>query len=174
MKSDSGSNSSKRPTPNDVFAIPDAAWPSQAAVVEILAGIVAQQPQAAQPSRATVNTGVETDYFKVMLAIATNAWRARRETLDPHTGEVRPDMLPIAAHIDAIYRDLAGFGISISDHTGEAYEEGQAMKVLNSVPTAGLDRTRVSQTILPSVFWNNRLIQSAEVEIAVPADIINP
>ena len=54
----------------------------------------------------------------------------------------------------------------IRDHTGDVYDEGQPMKVIACKPTPGLDKKRVSETLLPSIFWHNRLIQNGEVEIA--------
>jgi hypothetical protein len=57
----------------------------------------------------------------------------------------------------------------IRNHTGDAYDEGQPMKVVASKPTPGLDKKRVSETLLPSIFWNNRLVQNGEIEIATPA-----
>jgi hypothetical protein len=111
---------------------------------------------------------VPQELVKSMAAIATNAWRAKTKTVDTLTGEVREEMKRVGRHIEAIYRNLAGLGVVIRDHTGEPYDEGQPMKVVASKPTSGLDRKRVSETLLPSVFWNDHLIQNGEIEIAVP------
>lgn len=105
---------------------------------------------------------------KSIAAIATNTWRAKAKMADPTTGEIREEMKRVGRHIEAIYRNLAELGIVIQDHTGEAYDEGQPMKVIASKPTPGLDKKRVSETLLPSIFWNDRLIQNGEIEIAVP------
>jgi hypothetical protein len=51
----------------------------------------------------------------------------------------------------------------------DTYDEGQPMKVIASKPTPGLTAKRVGETLLPSVFWNERLVQNGEVEIATPA-----
>jgi len=90
------------------------------------------------------------------------------------TGEVREDMKRVDRHIEAIRRDLEKVGIVIRDHTGDVYDEGQPMKVIASKPTQGLDKKRVSETLLPSIFWNNRLIQNGEIEIATPLTPIEP
>lgn len=101
-------------------------------------------------------------------AIATNTWRAKTRMTDALTGEIREEMKRVGRHVEAIYRNLAELGIVIRDHTGEAYDEGQPMMVVASKPTEGLDKKRVSETLLPSIFWNDHLIQNGEVEIAVP------
>ena len=106
---------------------------------------------------------------------------------DAQDGEVREDMKRVHDRIEAIRRSLVEVGIVIRyhpevrdesqpktgivirDHTGETYDEGQPMKVVASKPTPGLDKKRVSETLLPSIFWNNRLVQNGEIEIATPA-----
>jgi hypothetical protein len=88
--------------------------------------------------------------------------------VDATTGEIREEMKRVSRDIEAIYPNLADLGLTIWDHTGEAYDEGQPMKVVASKPTQGLDRKRISETLLPSIFWNDHLIQNGEIEIAVP------
>jgi hypothetical protein len=112
---------------------------------------------------------VPTDYLKALVSIATNAWRAKMKMKDAKTGEIREDMKRVDRHIEAIYRNLAEVGIVIRDHTNNAYNEGQPMKVISSKPTQGLENKLVSETLLPSIFWNNRLVQNGEIEIATPA-----
>jgi len=111
---------------------------------------------------------VPTEMVTMLVAIATNAWRARAKMTDPVTGEVRDEMQRVGRHIEAIFRNLAELGIAVRDHTGESYDEGQPMKVIASKPTPGLDKKRISETLLPSIFWYDRLIQNGEIEIAVP------
>jgi hypothetical protein len=126
---------------------------------------------AKQPRKEQVSTEAEVpmDHLKTLVSIATNAWRAKTKMVDTITGEIREEMKRVDRHIEAIYRSLADAGIVIRDHTGDAYDEGQPMKVVASKPTPGLDKKRVSETLLPSIFWNNRLIQNGEIEIATPA-----
>src|SRR5213596_2745498 len=61
-------------------------------------------------------------WLRVLVSIATNAWRAKTKMVDPVTGEIREEMSRVARHIEAIYRNLADFGVVIRDHTGEAYD----------------------------------------------------
>lgn len=113
------------------------------------------------------------DNLKTLISIATNVWRAKTKILHPAGSEVRDDMRRVDRHIEAIYRNLAEVGIAIRDHTGDVYDEGQPMRVVASKPTPGLDKKHVSETLLPSIFWNNRLVQNGEIEIAT-ADSPNP
>lgn len=152
----------------DAFTIPEAAWPSEEVVTEILLSLVTNRANA-EPARVNPSTEPKTDYFRVMIDVATNAWRARIEIIDPRTGKVREDLQAVDRHIEAIFQSLAEFGIEVYHHTGQPYEEGQSLHVVESVPTPGLDQNVITETVLPSIFWNDRLIQSGEVKIATPA-----
>ena len=167
MKSQPDPNRSKKTDPDDAFAIPDAAWPNPSVVAEILSSIIAEK-SAPQPARAATYNEPKTDYFKVIVAVATNVWRARADILPERAGETPESTKRLKRHIDEIYNSLGDFGIVIRDHTGEPYDESQALKVVESWPKQGLDRKRVSETVLPSIYWNERLIQSGEVKIATP------
>ena len=74
----------------------------------------------------------------------------------------------------AICRSLAEVGIVIRDHTGDVYDEGQPMKVVASKPTSGLDKERVKETLLPSIFWNDRLVQNGEIVTETPSAPTTP
>ena len=123
---------------------------------------------SASSKKIAENAEISPTHLSVLVSIATNAWRAKTKMADALTGEIREEMKRVGRHVEAIYRNLAELGIMIRDHTGEAYDEGQPMKVIASKPTVGLDKKRVSETLLPSIFWNDHLIQNGEIEIAVP------
>lgn len=125
--------------------------------------------RSAHRTQGAGDTSVSTEYVKALVSIATNAWRAKSKMVDAATGEVREEMKRVGRHIEAIYRNLAEVGVVIRDHTGDAYDEGQPMNVVASKPTPGLEKKRVSETLLPSIFVNNRLVQNGEIEIATPA-----
>ncbi len=160
-------NRSKRGAPNDAFTIPDPVWPSQNVVTDILLSLFAEK---VSPERARVPTDnpAKTDYFKTIVSVATNAWRAKTAILNTTAGEMTDAMKNFEHIIDAIYHDLADFGVAIHDHTGEVYDEQQSIKVVASTSRSGLDRKLVTNTRLPSISWNNRLLQIGEVEIATP------
>lgn len=149
--------------------LPNAAWPHEKDFTEELTASIVANRAASSKEQTTAEAGVPSDYLKTLVSIATNAWRAKIKMLDVTTGEVREEMKRVDRHIEAIFRSLAEVGVVIRDHTGEAYDEGQPMKVVANKPTPGLERKRVSETLLPSIFWNNRLVQNGEIEIATPA-----
>jgi hypothetical protein len=159
-------NKLKRGTP---FEIPSRGWSHEKELTEIVSSIVANKTEAAKEN-ATDVAGAPTDYLKTLVAIATNAWRAKVKMVDATTGEVREEMKRVDRHIEAIHRSLAEVGIIIRDHTGDVYDEGQPMKVVASKPKPGLDKERVCETLLPSIFWNNRLVQNGEIVTETPSE----
>jgi len=155
------------------FEIRNVEWPHEDELTTIVSKIVADRTPV-RKEQATIDADVSAIYLKALAAIATNVWRAKTKMVDVTTGEIREDMKRIGRHIEAIYRNLAEVGIVIRDHTNDVYDEGQPMKVIASKPTQGLDKKRVSETLLPSIFWNNRLIQNGEIEIATPLTANTP
>ena len=151
----------------DPFPFPSVDWPREKDLTEIVSSIVANKTPL-RKEQVTADAEMSADLLKALVSIATNTWRGKTKMVDAITGEIREEMKRVDRHIEAIYRNLAEVGITIRDHTGDAYDEGQPMKVVASKPTPGLDRKRVSETLLPSIFWNNHLVQNGEIEIATP------
>lgn len=171
MNAKDSPDSSNRTTRSDVFAIPDAVWPKQSVITEILASIAATKPAPAQPEvRTSTSSEAKTDYFKMLIAVGTNVWRARNEMLNLQASQFSEELKQLELLIDAIYLSLTEFGIVVHDHTGNEYDESQQLLVHNTKPTPGLDTNRVCETLLPSVYWNNRLLQIGEVNVATPMD----
>jgi hypothetical protein len=157
----------RKPNLANPTVLPNAEWPGEKQQLESVALVLTARPT--RKEQVLTEAAVTTDYLKALVSIATNAWRAKVKMVDATTGEVREEMKRVDRHIEAICRSLAEVGVVIRDHTGDAYDEGQPMKVVASKPTPGLDKKRVSETLLPSIFWNNRLVQNGEIEIATPA-----
>lgn len=149
----------------DPFAIPSAAMSPEQSLRELALSIRATLFPAHQTHGAT-DTESSLALLKPLVSIATNVWRARRKMTDRTSGEIRDEMKGVNRHIEAIGRALNDLGIEIRDHTGEAYDEGQPLKVIAFKVVPGLKAPCVSETLLPSIYWKNRLVQNGEVEIA--------
>ena len=122
--------------------------------------------QQAAPSR-TVEV-IPPAMVKGLAGIATSAWRARSKVVDPTTGEPHEAMARVFKDIERIYRHLEDIGFRIRSHTGDAYDDGQPMKVITSEPRPEATRKYVLATLLPTIYWNDHIIQHGEIEIAVP------
>jgi hypothetical protein len=157
----------KNANPKSPFEIQSVEWSHEKAITDIVSSIIASKPSIRKES-IPLDDDAPPAYVKALVSIANNAWRAKAKMVDATTGEVREEMRRVDRHVEAIYRNLAEVGMVVRDHTNEVYDEGQPMKVVASKPTPGLEKKRISETLLPSLFWNNRLIQNGEIEIAIP------
>jgi len=126
--------------------------------------------QLTRPASAPVRPVevVPPTLIKGLVAIATSAWRARNKMVDPTTGEPHEPMARVFKDIDRIYRHLEEIGLRIRNHTGDAYDDGQPMKVVTSQPRPEATRKYVLATLLPTIYWNDHIVQHGEIEIAVP------
>jgi hypothetical protein len=64
-------------------------------------------------------------------------------------------------------------GVEIHDPTNKRYPQGgeNMMRPIQFQPTVGLTFEKVTETVVPIVYLNERLIQRGEVFVAVPQDI---
>jgi hypothetical protein len=102
--------------------------------------------------------------------IATQAWRARTKMIDPLSGDTRDEMKRVIRHVDAIISTLTGFGFEIKDHTGDAFDYGQPLRLIATQPALGLTRETVLETLKPTIYWRGQIIQSGEVIVGVPGE----
>ena len=59
-------------------------------------------------------------------------------------------------------------GIDIKDHTGEKYDGGMALHVITFQPAPGLSHEQVIETIKPTIYRENKIVQMGEVIVGVP------
>lgn len=187
MKSKHRPKNPKQPNLAIPTILPNVAWPREKDFAEEPTANTLSNKTAPHKEQVIADKEMLPACLKAFVSIATNAWRAKIKMVDAEqmlavatdkfrekpfteaTEKVHEKIKRGDRHIEAIYRNLEEVGVVIRDHTGDAYDEGQPMKVIASKPTAGLDKKRVSETLLPSIFWNNRLVQNGEIEIATPA-----
>lgn len=162
----------QNPKRKNAFAIRSAESLHEKDVAAISSSLV--DDKSARNVRPASDVELPAEYRRALVSIATNAWRAKTKMLDAKTGEVRDDMKRVDRHIEAIYRNLGELGIAIRDHTGDVYDEGEPMRVIASKLMPQLQKKCVSETLLPSIFWNNHLVQNGEIEIATPATATSP
>jgi hypothetical protein len=112
--------------------------------------------------------GVPENFKKGLAIIATSAWRARCRIIDPASGEVREEMQRLSGDIERIQRCLGDLGITVEDHTNKPFDYGLPWKVVATKSMPGLAREIVTETLKPTVRWNEQIIQHAEVEVGTP------
>lgn len=105
-----------------------------------------------------------------LASLATGLWRARRRTLAPGTDEPRAEMRPVFRHLQSMWDTLAAAGVAIQDHDGQPFESGLALEVLTFQPTPGLRGEAVVETVRPSVYARDRVVQRGQVIVGTPEE----
>lgn len=106
--------------------------------------------------------------LKTIAAVATAVWRAKNK-LDAEADAELPDELRnLPRHIQSAWDALEAGKIQVDDPTGRRYVPGMAVNTLTIQPLEGITVEVIHETIKPSVYFNDVLIQRADVIIARP------
>jgi hypothetical protein len=150
------------------FKIPPAPWKEVENSIAALAKQCTAKP-AGEGNAVEVLHAVPANVVKGMADIATNAWKAKTKMIDGASGEVRDEMKRVYRHIESVLESLHTMGLEVKDHTGDAFDYGLPLKVVTTQPTQGITRESVIETIKPTIYWQQQIIQMGEVVIATPA-----
>jgi len=163
-------HSPQQPKPtHEVFAFPPAKFPNKETVLEEIVHNRQAMPSTLQRGAGAVPCAIPENVTKAIAAIATNAWRAKVKMMDASSGEVRDDMKRVYRHIESIFQAFQDMGLEVKDHTGDPFDYGLPLHVVTTQPTPGLTKERVLETIKPTIYWQNQVLQRGEVVIATPA-----
>lgn len=109
---------------------------------------------------------------KVLLSLiaefATGLWRIKRKT--DGMDELKGPMQPVRRHIESTIDTLTSAKVEIQNHTGEKYITGMALKVIAFQPASSVQVERIAETIKPSIFYKDKLIQRGEVIVETPEE----
>ena len=107
--------------------------------------------------------------MKTIATVATAVWRAKTK-LDAAAEATLPDELRhLPRHIQAAWDALEAGQIQVDDPTGRRYVPGMAVNTLTIQPLDGITCEVIHETIKPSVYFNDALIQRADVILGRPA-----
>lgn len=131
---------------------------------------VAQPPADKAPIAVRLTAEALT---RSLTTIATNAWKMQGRVIDGQTKEPREEIKKdevkkMIRHIEAIFEALLALGIEVRDRTGEAFDYGLPDKIVASSPQSGLTKELIVETIRPTIYCQNQLLQTGEVVIATP------
>ncbi len=143
-------------------------WPRRRGLLRRLLDLAGNSRR--KPSDRDRNPGqaetLASHLLGVHCRVATHFWRlrGRLDRLDDSSAG-----RAIRRHAEAALDDLQQGGLEISDPTGQDYVTGLAVKVLQFQPTEGAQRETIAETIRPAVYFQDKLIQRAEVIVETPA-----
>lgn len=120
---------------------------------------------ALSPATLVVN---EAEYRRLLTDMATNLWRLKQKMLRPGTGEPLEEMRRAYRSFEAAWDALLSAGVEVQEHTGSPFNSGLLLHVLAFQSTPGLEQETVLETIRPTVYYKQQLIQPGEVIVGTP------
>jgi hypothetical protein len=102
--------------------------------------------------------------------VGTGLWRVREKMIETESREPLPEMRRAYRHVEALVDTLAQAGVRIQDHTDEQVPAHgiYALKAVAYEPVSGLACERVIETIKPTIYFGDRIIQVGEVVVGTP------
>ena len=108
------------------------------------------------------------EFYAVIADVATGLWRIRRRMVRDGNGEMPDETRKIFRHVESAWDNLSDRSVEVRDQTNEKYVSGMALKVIAFQPTPGTRSKMIAETIKPSIFYKDTLIQQGEVIVATP------
>jgi len=108
---------------------------------------------------------------RLLAGLATGLWRLRQKMIDPGSGQPVDPMRKAYRHFESVWDTLAGEGVKVYDNTGEPFNQGKALRVRAFQPMPGLGREMIAETIKPTIYFKNELIQQGEVIVGTPEGV---
>jgi hypothetical protein len=123
-------------------------------------------------SEKPVNPAEDKKLLGLIAETGTTLWRLRRRVTAG--GDPPQEMKRISRDIEAMEDALSQANIEIIDPAGQKYADGMALKVIARQKTPGIASETVIETIKPTIFMKNVLIQRGEVIVGVPeSDVVS-
>lgn len=110
---------------------------------------------------------------RTLAILATQSWKMSNRMIDPETKEAREtldtrDCRGVARALEAIMDELRHFGITITDYTSQAFDQGLDVNVVQGQPREGLTKPTIIETLKPSIFLHQRTIQRGDIIVGLP------
>ena len=148
------------------FRITAIPWP-----VDLLEPL--QQAISLLESMVNNNSGQPAELnkkFKRLVAeVGTGLWRIRQKINVLEQNDASRETASAKRALDSTWNLLHQEGVEIQDHNGDIIIGGESLKILAFQPTEGIDRNRVIETLKPTIFYQDRIIQNGEVIVGKPA-----
>lgn len=110
----------------------------------------------------------EEELLDLAADVGTLVWRIQQRLAA--TEELPKPLRKLSRDVERTWDALTQGGIEIKDHTGGDYEGGMALRVITSQPVSGLARRQIIETLKPTIYYRDRIIQMGEVIIGIPEE----
>ena len=159
------------------FRIGPAVWPQNlASLIEQLIRpgptppATASIPEEAEEAEEAGGLGTVESQMRLLVDVGTNLWRLRGKMIEPGTDQPLAEMQRAHRHFGGIWDALADAGLDIREHAGEPFPERgiYGLKALVYQPTPGISRETVIETVKPTIYFQDQMIQMGEVIVGTP------
>lgn len=123
---------------------------------------------AAAVEGAPVAAAGEEPQHRLLADLGTGLWRLRQKMLNPETAQPLDEMRKAYRHLESVWDALKQAGVEIHDYSGRPFDQGLSLKVIAYQPTPGLTRQRIVETIKPSIYLRDDMLQIGEVIVGTP------
>lgn len=105
-----------------------------------------------------------------IIIIGTKVWRLRNEIIKQADGPQTTSLRYATTYLNALWEQLSDTGIEIRDHTGEAVPRTGVymLKIVAHQPMDGIRHQRVIETLKPTIYFNEKILQIGEVVVGTP------
>jgi len=122
----------------------------------------------AQPTSVSLGPAStrEEELLDMAADVGTLVWRIKQRLAA--IDELPKSLQKLSRDVERTWDALTQSGIEIKDHTGGDYDGGMALRVITSERVTGLARRQVIETLKPTIYYRDRIIQVGEVVVGLP------
>jgi hypothetical protein len=133
---------------------------------DILSDSTSKKEELAGESKK-LSVDAQGELIRLMADVGTGIWRIHQG----HTGakaEPQKELNSILRTVESIWSIMAGKGVEIKDHTGDMITGGEALRIIAFQPSSGITRDTVVETLKPTVYYKDKMVQMGEVIVGIP------
>jgi hypothetical protein len=143
------------------FRIAAPRWPELTESIEDIITLL-----EAPLSKTKISSEKEKGLLSLAVEMGTSVWRLqRRLTMED---EMPEEIRRVSRDLESAWNALRQEDIEIKDHTGEKYYSGMALRVIEFQPTEDVKEEEIIETVKPTIYHKNKLVQIGEVIVGVP------
>ncbi|MGH4023071.1 MAG: hypothetical protein ACRDRV_00630 [Pseudonocardiaceae bacterium] len=153
------------------FRIAPAAWPADLLAdlqrIEQVRPVSPEAPGTDLPTAGPIAEPAVAQPLddQALAGVVTSMWRAQRKV---ESEEPVGPMRQVGRHVQAAWDSLDRIGVKVLDHDGEPFDSGLSLEALAIQPHPGLHRETVIETVKPTIYRNEQLIQMGQVIVGTP------
>lgn len=103
--------------------------------------------------------------------IATGVWRIKKKFSAVKIDDLPDEIKKAYRHVESTWDAIYSAKVEVRDYENEKYIPSRDVKSIAFQPSSSVHIETITETIKPSIFYNNKLIQMGEVIVATPDTI---